>query len=190
MGDAVNTPQFKEQMAKIWEKSPIRDMSKEIAAASALKEQLRSVLADAETDTILLTDMIEGETNLFETIDAILAQIGGDQAHIEGIEQFESKLSARKARIEKRVALMRAMLTNALEIVGERKFEQPLATLTLKAVAPKLVVTDEALIPAKYFVTSEPSLNKKAVADDIKSNITVPGAELDNGGATVQIRFG
>lgn len=165
-------------------------MSKEIAAASALKEQLRGILSAAETDTVILADMIEGETDLFETMDAMLAQIGEDQSRIEGIEQFVSKLSARKSRIEKRSALMRAMLTNALEIVGERKFERPLATLTLKATSPKLIVTDEALIPAKYFVTSEPSLDRKAVSDDIKNKVTVPGAELDNGGATIQIRFG
>lgn len=167
-----------------------RDLSKEIAAASALKEQLRGVLGDEETDTQLLADMIEGETDLLETIDAVLAQIGDDQSRLDGIERFASKLAARASRIEKRTVLLRAMLLNALEIIGERRFERPIATLTLKAAAPKLVVKDEALIPSKYFVIAEPVLDKKAVADDIKNNQVIPGAELDNGGVTVQIRFG
>jgi hypothetical protein len=168
----------------------IYDISKEIAAASALKEQLRDVLGDSEDDTRLLADMIEGETGLLETIDAILAQIGNDQSLVEGIELFEAKQASRKDRLKKRSNILRAMLVNALEIIGQRKFERPIATLTLKSTAPKLIVTDEALIPAKYFVPVDPSLNKKAIIDDLKDKQIIPGAELDNGGVTVQIRFG
>jgi len=166
----------------------IRNLSKEIAAATALKEQLRDIVG--EDDTQLLADMIEGETGLLETIDAILGQIGNDASLIEGIELFEAKQSARKERLKKRTALMKAMLVNALDIIGQRKFERPIATVSLKSVAPKLVVTDEVLIPSKYFVPVDPSLDRKALADDLKDKQTIPGAELDNGGITIQIRFG
>jgi hypothetical protein len=203
----------------------VRDMAKELAAVEALKFQLTEIFGDAESDAELLRDAIEGETQLIETIDAMLRQIGADEAHIDGIAIEQKRIAARKSRLDKRAETMRAMLASALEILGERKFDRPLGVITLKPTAPKLVVTDEAAIPSQFWTTPAPTLARKDLADALKANSEtlqgklgeiaeavasgaidagqgelntekllaafpgIPGAELDGGGVTVQIRF-
>jgi hypothetical protein len=202
-----------------------RDLEKELAAAEALKFQLTSIYGEGEPDTVLLKDMVEGETNLFETIDRILLQITLDEANLVGLDKSKSTMEGRKKRIEGRVDTMRTMLASALEILEQKRFERPLATITLKPTPRKVLVTDEAAIPAQFWKTPDPTLSKKDLADALKSHEetlegkldeikaavesgvitadqakehaervraafpTIPGAELDGCGATVQIKF-
>lgn len=201
--------------------NPRRDLEKELAAAATLKEQLRSIVGDAEMDAATIRDTVEGETNLFETIDAIVGQIGEDAARIEGIDKFATTLEARKHRLSNRIETMRALLTNAMDILEVRKFERPIATITLKDLPRKVKITDEAQVPSRFYVQPDPVLSKKDLGDALKakakamdaldaefksSSMTeeelldrvrqinavhpaILGAELDNGGVTVSIRF-
>jgi hypothetical protein len=202
-----------------------RDMEKELAAAAALKFQLGEIYGEGETDTILLKDMVEGETGLLETVDGILRQISADQSHIEGIKIHQRTVAERKSRLEKRVETMRSMLASALDILEERKFERPLGVITIKPTPPSLVITDEASIPAQFWKVSDPELVRKLLTDALKDHQqtlqgkldeisaaldagtidadqaeeqrerikaafpSIPGAELDGGDVTVQIRF-
>src|SRR5215467_7291701 len=145
-----------------------RDLTKELAAAEALKFQLTSVFDEGEIDTVLLKDMVEGETNLFETVDRIILQISLDEASLVGIGKSQATTQARKKRIESRVDTMRTMLASALEILEEKRFERPLATLTLKPTPRKLLITDESEIPERFWKRPEPVLAKKDLADAIK----------------------
>jgi Gp157 protein len=201
-----------------------RDLEKELAAAEALKFQLTSIYGEGEPDTVLLKDMVEGETNLFETVDRILLQIAADGANLVGLDKAMSTMEVRKKRIEGRVETMRTMLASALEILEEKRFERPLATVTLKPTPRKVLVTDEAAIPAQFWKTPDPTLSKKDLADALKAHEetlqgkldeitaaveagviaadqaeqhrervraafpTIPGAELDAGWTTVQIK--
>lgn len=199
-----------------------RDMQKELAAATALKEQLKQFLGEEHADAITLRDSIEGETDLFEIIDKVALQIGEDDSRAEGIAALQRTLASRKSRLEERADGLRTMLTNALDILGERKLERPIATISLKIVPPKLIVTDEAAVPSTYWNVPEPVLARKDLTDALKARKSamdeladrnqrgeigeeqldvaraeieathpaIPGADLDNGGVSVQLRFG
>lgn len=203
--------------------NPANDLAREMEAAEILKSHLRTVLGEQETaqdeDSQLLLNMIEGETGLLETIDVVLGQIGQDKANIEGIEKFEGSLKARKDRMERRVEMMRSMLVNTLEILEQRRFERPIATLTLKDVPAKLQIISEVDIPSRWWKQGDPSLDKRALGDALKERQRaidelrearkamsedtfaqklaaieaayppIPGVELGASGATVQIRF-
>lgn len=202
-----------------------RDMEKELAAAEALKFQLSEVYDDGVLDTELLSGMVEGETGLFETIDAMLRQISADDALAAALTAEKKRIDARKARLETRSETMRTMIAMALEILEERRIDRPLGVISLKALAPSLQILDEAAIPSQFFKTPEPSLSRKDLTDALKdrrdtleqklAEITaaveggainadqanehreriiaafpeIPGAVLNNGGTTVQIRF-
>jgi hypothetical protein len=201
-----------------------RDMHKELAAAAALKHQLAEAFGE-EGDLTLLRDMVEGETNLDAAIDKVLEQMAMDVANIQGLEKFESTMAARRKRLGDRVETMRSMLLNALDILEVKRVERPIALLTLKALPPKLLITDEAEIPTAYFKQPDPVLSNKDLADALKDRRDaleqklaelsekeeageigpdhaaearerllaafppIPGAELDNGGASIQIRW-
>jgi hypothetical protein len=201
--------------------TPARDMAQEMAAAAALKEQLKAILGEAETDAAILKDMVEGETDLYGAIDAVVQQIGEDTARVEGIGKFQKALDAREHRLNNRIETLRAMLTNALDMLGTKRMERPIATITLKPVPPKLNVVDESQVPSTFYVRPEPALSRKQLGDALKARAEaldalakefadappddpayrqrfdeviaahppIPGAELDNGSVTVQIRF-
>lgn len=201
-----------------------RDMHKELAAAAALKHQLGEAFGE-EQDLTLLRDMVEGETSLDAAIDKVLEQMALDIANIAGIEKFETTMAARRKRLGDRVETMRSMLLNALDILEERRIERPIALLTMKAVPPKLLITDEAAIPTSFFKQPDPVLSKKDLTDALKNRRDtldqklaelgerqnagemdadqaaealdrivaafppIPGAELDNGSSSIQIRW-
>lgn len=157
--------------------APARNLANDMAAAQVLKSQLQDAFGE-DVDQPLIRDMIEGETGLFEAIDAVLAQIGADMAGIDGIKAFEATLSARKDRLLRRVESLRTMLVTALDMIGERRFERPLATLTLKDVPPKLVVTDEAAIPSEFWKPQDPVLDRKGLGDALKASQRTLEAKL------------
>jgi DNA repair exonuclease SbcCD ATPase subunit len=204
------------------EVTPARKLEFELEAAKTLKEQLRDILGNSQDlDAQTLKDTIEGETNLLEVVEAVVKQVGEDEARVEGIKEYSRALSARCTRLTNRADTLRSMLTNVLDLLGEKKLELPIATVTLKAVAPKLNVYDEPAVPSQFWRIPEPVLAKKdltealkarkAALDEIAKRLEaneidadmaphlravaeaqfpeIPGAELDNGSVTTQIRF-
>lgn len=153
------------------------DLDKQIAAAGALKHQLVQMFAEdgggqnrliMPDDLTLLRDMIEGETGLYEAVDATLRQMKRDLTFIDALASEEKETAARRKRLADRVEAVRAMLLNVLDILEEKNLERPLARLTRKPTAAKVVVTDEAEIPSRFFETPEPVLSKAELAKALK----------------------
>lgn len=164
-------------------RSPEARIAAEIEAAKAL----RAVLAADAEDAELYADMIEGETSLFEMIDAVYANIQLDQELLDGIKARENDLAIRKARVEERIGWRKAKIEQAILIFGE-KIERPEATFSLAQRQPKLIVSDdESQIPTRFFKTSV-ELDKAALLKAIKAGEVVEGASLSNAPQTLTIR--
>jgi len=161
-----------------------RDISKQIAAAEALKASLATMTDDAEA----IRDTIQGETSLHECIAAVMEEITEAEISIAGLETMIGKLSERQSRVEKRLGRLRAAVEQAMVIGEITSFPTPGATLSLKSVPAKLIIEDEAKIPAEFWKPQDPMLNKKEIAVAIKSGREVPGAMFGNGGVTLAIR--
>lgn len=181
---------------------------KEAQAAKSLRESLAAL----NEDDALLIDMVEGETNLFETIDALLARMTLDQALITGIDVLIDDLDGRKARVKKRREADRALIEQALTIAEiESAVERPAGTLSLAKRAPTLVVENEADIPARFWKPAPPMLDKKALTEALRERLkaiqnlpddpeakaaalialpeAVPGATLSNAAPSLTIRI-
>lgn len=166
---------------KTYEPDPI----KEAKAARALIDSLRA----QDPEDALLIDMVEGETQLFETIDALLLRMAGDEALIRGLDAVIEDFDGRKARIKKRRDGDRAVIEQALTIAEiEVAVERPAGTLSLAKRPPKLVVTEESDIPADYWKPADPTLDKKALTEALKAGATIPGAVLTNAAPSLTIR--
>jgi hypothetical protein len=121
-----------------------------------------------------------------------LLQIAVDEANLVGLDKAKSTMEARKKRLEGRVDIMRTMLASALEILEEKRFERPLATVTLKPTPRKVLITDEAAIPAQFWKTPDPTLSKKDLADALKAHEeTLQGKQPQSScrGASDDFRF-
>jgi Siphovirus Gp157 len=185
---------------------------REAEAARTLLAGLRATIDDE--DMALLADTLEGETNLFEAIDSALAEIDESEALILGLKEKEGQFSKRRRAMEERVKRFRGLVEQAMAVAEQQKLRRPTATLTLRKLPPDVVVTSEADIPSEFFVPQPPpppKLDKAALKEALQrrekkvefaasledaeereralaSLPPIPGAVLNNGGFSLQVR--
>ncbi len=184
----------------------------QIEAAKLLREQLADLVAG---DPEFVRDMIEGETTLHEQIAALVASEREDRAIAEGTDRLMDRLKARKAQIESRADTKRTLITQAMVIGELSAIETPAGRVTLKAIPPACIVTEEADIPTRFWKSHAPTLDKKSLMEALKARTAaladaakiedpeerntalakadeahpeIPGATLSNGSRTIQIR--
>lgn len=162
-----------------------RTLENETEAACVLLANIRDVVGDDED---AIHDMVEGETRLFDAVDVVLKRLAELETNAKALSNLVESYSNRAARFEDQAQQLRAALGVALGMAGIKKLERPGGTLSLRAVAPKVNITNEAAIPAKFWKPSNPTLNKAAVLEALKEGQAIDGAELSNGGETISIR--
>lgn len=165
-----------------------KDLDKQARIARAVLDSIRSVDPD---DEVLALDTVEGETSLFEVIDAILVRRLATLGMAEGTKAAIGDLKARQKRFEDRANYDRTIIEQAMALAELKTLQRPVATLSMADRKPSLVITTEADIPAKYWNPGDPTLDRKALAADLASlgdGENIPGATLSNGAPTLSIR--
>ncbi len=165
----------------------MRDLTREQLQKNAIaaKSLIEEIASD---DEALNHDVVEGETNLFEAVEVALSEIEECEIIAAGCDHQIGKLRQRKERAEKRAGRLRGLIDQAFQMAEVKSHTFPTATITTKKTPPKLIVTDEAAIPSKFFKPQPPKLDKSALLSAIRSGEQVPGATKSNGGTTIQIR--
>lgn len=158
-------------------------LRREAEAARGLLDSLRD-----DDDAQLRHDMVEGETGLLEAIDAALSEIDECDVTVDGCAAKLAQIEARKKRAENRRERVRALIEQAMLIASVPSIKLPTATLTVKEVKPRPLVTDEAAIPAEFWRQPDPVLDRKAISEAAKEGRDIPGVTLSNGGTSLQIR--
>ena len=191
---------------------PVRGLTKEMEAKRVLLEQMRELAAGDEE---FLTDLVEGETGIFEIISKIDESELEDQTIMAGLDVTIKRLQERKRKAEKRSETKRALIASALSQIGLRTHKTALGTITVSDKAPVAIVIEEADIPAKFWEAQPPKLDKKALNEALRARRAatveafmlkdteertaalvaadkqfpqIPGATLSNGGVTLTIR--
>lgn len=155
--------------------------------ADAAKGLIASIKADYADDD-LVHDAAEGETSIMEAIDAALAEIDDCDVIVSGCKAQSEVLLDRAKKYAARKDRIRALIEQAMLIADLPTAKRPTATVTVKRTPPKPVISDESLIPAKFFKTPDPVLDKTAIHSAAKGGETIPGVIMDNGGISLQIR--
>jgi hypothetical protein len=120
-------------------------LSQELEAKQTLLDQLRALAAD---DPDLLTDLIEGETNLLELIAALDASIVDDEILVDGAKAALDKLQARKRTAENRIELKRRLLAHTPQQIGLKTLRTPTSTLILAEASLKAIAVAPVDIPS------------------------------------------
>lgn len=168
--------------------SVIRKIQNEQTLAAGLLASIRETVRD---DDEAIHDAVEGETNLFEAIDAGLERLSEIDGLLVGLSKVMEKLKLREGRFKRQQEAIRTAICVAMEAAEIKKVERPTATVTRKAVAPTAIITDETLLPSAYFSvpkTPDPKPDKRLILSALKDGEEVPGAELSNGSETIQIK--
>lgn len=158
------------------------NLSKQSAAAAALIEEI------GRDDDDLTRDMVEGETDLFESIQAALDEIGECEIMVAGLKDHIAKLKTRQDRAEGRAAALKGAIDQAMAMAEITSHKFTTATVSRKDTPVKLIVTDEAAIPSRFWEPQPPKLDRKLLLDALKAGDDIEGASKSNGGSTIQIR--
>lgn len=151
---------------------------------SAMKTRLLEAFDDIDDQT--LTDTLEGCTDFREIVAAMAEQAERDALMAHLLKERIKDLSERKSRYEARSSTVRKEIQLGMEETGERKLELPEFTLSLRAVPPSVIITDESLLPDDFCVmTRKP--DRKSIKAALEGG-EVPGAMLSNGGQTLSMR--
>ena len=110
------------------------------------------------------------------------------EAMAKAAADMAQDMSARAARYKGRSERMRGIVLAAMDAIGERKLEGPDVTVSLTPGRAGVVVSDETVIPDAYWKQPPRVLDKKALGDDVKAGVVVPGAELSNGMPSLTVR--
>lgn len=162
---------------------PVADrLRREAEAAKALIASL------GDDDADLVHDMAEGSTSIMEAIDAALSEIDDCEVIVAGCKAQSEVLLGRASKFAARKDRIRALIEQAMMIADLPTAKRPTATVTVKRTPPKPVISDESLIPAKFFKTPAPVLDKTAINAAAKDGEVIPGVTFDNGGISLQIR--
>lgn len=149
--------------------------------AQAIADHVRALYGDDED---LVLGMVEGETDAGEALDAMLDENTADAALVDALKAREADMAERRKRIEKRVHARREGMKAILDAVGVGKWERPLATLSVRAVKPKPIVTDADALPDEFCkITRRPNMAAIKATDDLP-----PGVAMDNGGTSLTVR--
>ena len=158
------------------------DVAKSQIAAVAL--MMRDELGEDER---LYLDTLEGETDLFEIAATIIGEIEEDEGDVAKLKAQMDDRAARKSRLEHRNEVRRKALCALMEAAKVDKLPLPEATLSVRRVPPKPIVTDEAAVPDEYWkITRRPDLT--AIKAGVESGAVIPGVSRDNGGTSLTIR--
>ncbi len=177
-----NKPQHTEDSARSVQREA--EAAKDVVSILKYKE-----LAD---DTELVSDTIEGETNLVEAIGAALDHIDECEVMLIGLKEKKTQFASRETQIKARVDRLKAAIEQALMVCELDKMQLPTATLSLRSVPEGYTVVEEADIPTKFF-KNKPVLDKAALTAAAKEahktgQAMIPGVARTNGGCTLAIR--
>lgn len=128
-----------------------RDLRAEIA-------HLREICG--EDDQELLHDMIDGQTSLDTFVGKMLQVIQTDEAFAEGLKTYQRTLTERKRRLEERARKLRALLATVVNELPGRTYRHAMAHLRAFDVDPRVVVTDESVIPSAFWIEQDPKLDE------------------------------
>jgi len=119
------------------------------AEHAALRAELRAMFAEINDET--LADTLEGLSNLPEVLAAVVRSYLEDLTLAAALGMRISDMQARLGRFEARAEKKRALVTQVMERAELQKLQEPDFTVSLRAVPPGLVVSDETAIPADYW---------------------------------------
>lgn len=134
-------------------------------------------LENIDDEVAVATAMDGVEAALEEKLESTAKVIRNLEAEAEALEAEEKRLKARKTAVRNRIADIKGYVKENLEAMGKDKVEAGIFKWSLQNSPPKLVVTDETIIPLKFFEI-ERTLMKNELKRVILSGRNINGAEI------------
>jgi len=156
-------------------------------ALITLAQQLRELVGD---DDVAFVDMLDGESNVVETVRAALRMEAACEANEAACKALAQRYGARAHDFAGRRERLRNAIVQFMGETGEKSMTLPEGTITRKAGAPKVVGdADPNTLPPEFVrIKTDISLDRTAIKRALEQGADVPGFSLSNGCETLQIR--
>lgn len=152
----------------------------------SLAEEYREAaerLADLDLDDQTIADTLEGLAGTLEVKATNVAMFAKNlEVTAAAIKEAESNMAKRRKAIEARAERVYAYLKQNMEAVGMTKIESPYLRIAIRNNPAAVHIDAESQIPPEFWKQSPPpppALDKKAIANAIKSGREVPGAHME-----------
>ena len=111
--------------------------------------------------------------------DGVMYVIRNLEVDVIGRKDEEKRLKSKREVAERKIKRLKQYLQENMEAVGKTKFKTQLFAYNIQNNPASLKLTDEKLIPEKYYtVETSRNYDNKAIKDDLKAGKVINGAEL------------
>jgi len=150
-----------------------------------LLAQFPEALGDDEQTLI---DTLDGLSYFPDQVSRVLRSINDDEALAAAAKALAAEYRERAERLTDRAKAKRTAVLRAMEAADRRKLELPEGTVSVRAGAQSVVITDEALIPNDFLIPQPAKINRHEIKAALAAGRDVPGAVLSNGAPSLAIR--
>jgi hypothetical protein len=142
-----------------------------------------------ELDEQLKLSMLEGETELFEVVRALLDENENDEGNIAALDEQVDARAIRIERAKARIEARKRAIMSLMDSAGETSLKLPEATLSLRTLKPRPKVADEAQLPDAFVkIETIRKPDRDAIDAAWERGETIPGVITTNGSASLTVR--
>ena len=152
----------------------------------ALRDRIRAHDPDLDEET--LADTVEGLTDLHEIIAAVIRSVLDDEALATGLKGRIETMQSRLERLQDRASKRREIARDVMVESEIKKIIAPDFTVSIRPGSPSLVVTDETVVPAQFWVPRDPRLDRQALLAELKHGGDIAGVALSNPQPVLSVR--
>jgi hypothetical protein len=126
----------------------------------------------------VLTETLEGLTNLNEILAALIRSALDDEALVAALSTRLGEMKARLDRLSQRAKTKRNLVLDAMNKAELKRLIGAEFTVAVRARPPTLEVIEEARIPQDYWKPQPAKLDRQRLIEELKAGAAIPGAQL------------
>lgn len=143
---------------------------------------------DLADDEVLRADMLDGETDLYSVLTALVEASAEAKSMQSAIGERLQALVARRARFDRRVEFLRDLMLKVLQSADLKKIELADATLSQRAGIPHLIGEPDVDALPDEFVRIKRVVDASAIREALINHREVPGLVLSNAPPSLMIK--
>jgi len=152
----------------------------------SIRDRIRA--QDPQIDEQTLADTVEGLTDLYEIVTAIIRSALADEALVTGLKGRIAEMEGRLGRLQDRAAKRRRLAKDVMVELELKKITAPDFSVSIRPGLPSLMVIDETAVHSIYWQPSAPRLKRQELLSELKDGAQVEGVALSNPEPVLSVR--
>lgn len=138
--------------------------------------RLQEYLMDGDIDEQVVADTLEA-IGANDKVEASIYVIKNLEAHAKACKEEIDKLKAKQKAAENGAKRLKDNIKELLLASMLPKMNAGIFTVTL-GTSKSVEIDDESILPEQYVIPQAPTIDRKAIADDLRSGAEIPGAKF------------